>query len=77
MYRFGALACTAQPLTLRSDNGSVVTPRRFKLTGHSYGIKQEFITPHTPQQKGMIEWLFRTMKEQCIRLYNFKSFEER
>ncbi len=40
------------------------------------GIKQEFITPHTPQQNGMIERLFRTMKKQCIWLHNFKSFEE-
>ena len=74
--RFGCLARTAQPLTLRSDNGLVFTSRRFTVTVRSYGIKQEFITPHTPQQNGMIERLFRTMKEQCIWLHNFKSIEE-
>ena len=74
--RFGCLARAAQPLTLRSDNGLVFTSRRFTVTVRSYGIKQEFITPHTPQQNGMIERLFRTMKEQCIWLHNFKSIEE-
>ena len=74
--RFGFLARTAQPLTLRSDNGLVFTSRRFTVMVRSYGIKQEFITPYTPQQNGMIERLFRTMKEQCIWLHNFKSIEE-
>ena len=74
--RFGCLARTAQPLTLRSDNGLVFTSRRFTVMVRSYGIKQEFITPHTPQQNGMIERLFRTIKEQCIWLHNFKSIEE-
>jgi transposase InsO family protein len=73
--RFSTLARTAQPLTLRSDNGLAFTSRRFKVTVRSYGIKQEFITPHTPQQNGMIERLFRTMKEQCIWLNNFKAFD--
>ena len=73
--RFGTIARATQPLTLRSDIGLVITLRRSAVTVRSYGIKQEFITPHRPQQFGMIERLFRTMKEQCIWLHNFKAFE--
>jgi putative transposase len=74
----------AQPLTLRSDNGLVFTSKRFTVTVRRYGVKQEFIQPHTPQQNGipqgfpsvMIERLFRTMKEQCIWLRRFDSLDE-
>uniref|UniRef100_UPI001C631407 integrase core domain-containing protein n=1 Tax=Nitrosospira multiformis TaxID=1231 RepID=UPI001C631407 len=31
----------------------------------AYGLRQEFITPHCPQQNGMVERLIRTLKEQC------------
>jgi putative transposase len=39
----------------------------------SYGLKQEFITPHCPQQNGMVERLIRTLKEQCIHRHRFES----
>jgi putative transposase len=61
---------------LRSDNGMVFTSRRFTEALQGYGIKREFITPHTPRQNCMIDRLFRTMREQCILLHNFKFFEE-
>jgi len=32
----------------------------------SYGLRQEFITPHCPQQNGMVERVIRTLKEQCV-----------
>ncbi|MBP6116402.1 MAG: transposase [Neisseriaceae bacterium] len=41
--------------------------------GLLYGLTQEFIRPHTPQQNGMVERLIRTVKEQCLWLHNFKS----
>ena len=41
----------------------------------SYGLKQEFITPHCPQQNGMVERLIRTIKEQCIHRYRFESLQ--
>ncbi|MBP6116052.1 MAG: integrase core domain-containing protein [Neisseriaceae bacterium] len=28
---------------------------------------------HTPQKSGMIEWLIRTLKEQCLWFHNFES----
>lgn len=74
--RFGSLARLTKPLTLRSDNGLVFTSKRFTVTVQRYGLQQEFIQPHTPQQNGMIERLFRTMKEQCIWLTRFESLDE-
>jgi putative transposase len=41
----------------------------------SYGLKQEFITPHCPKQNGMVERVIRTLKEQCIHGHRFKSLQ--
>ena len=43
---------------------------------YQYGLKQEFIRPHTPQQNGMVERLIRTVKEQCLWLHNFQTLDE-
>ena len=56
--RFGSLARLAKPLTLRSDNGLVFTSKRFTVTVQRYGLQQEFIQPHTPQQN-----IFKRSKE--------------
>ena len=39
----------------------------------SYGLKQEIITPHCPQQNGMVERVIRTLKEQCAHRHRFES----
>lgn len=52
--RFGTLGCVETPFLLRSDNGLVFTSRHYTALVRSYGLKQEFITPHCPQQNGMI-----------------------
>lgn len=59
----------------RSDNGSVFTSRHFTALVRSYGLKQEFITPHCPQQNGMIERVIRTLKEQCVHRHRFESIQ--
>jgi putative transposase len=63
--RFGRLGRVREPFLLRSDNGLVFTSRSYTALVRSYGLKQEFITPHCPQQNGMVERLIRTLKEQC------------
>lgn len=35
-------------------------------------MRQEFITPHCPQQKGIVERVIRWMKEQCIHRHRFQ-----
>ena len=37
---------------------------------------QEFITPYTPEQNGMIERIFRSLKEECTWQHSFTSFKE-
>ena len=64
--RYGSLGCVAAPFLLRSDNGLVFTSRSYTALVRSYGLQQEFITPHCPQQNGMVERVIRTLKEQCV-----------
>lgn len=52
--RFGTLGRVPQSFLLRSDNGLVFTSRKFTALVRGYGLQQEFITPHCPQQNGMV-----------------------
>jgi putative transposase len=74
--RFGTLRPKGRATTLRSDNGLVFQSRRFRAACRDYRIKQEFITPYTPEQNGMIERFFRSLKEECVWQHNFRSFKE-
>ena len=60
-------------VVLRSDNGLVFGSKAFTKVVNRYGFIQEFITPYTPEQNGMIERFFKTLKEECIWHYNFES----
>ena len=40
-----------------------------------YGLRQEFITPHCPQQNGMVERVIRTLKEQCAHRHRFETLQ--
>jgi putative transposase len=64
--RFGTLVRVPTPFVLRSDNGLVFTSRGFTALVNGYGLRQEFITPHNPQQNGMVGRVIRTLKEQCV-----------
>jgi len=61
---------------LRSDNGLIFTSKRFRAACAFYRVGQEFITPYTPEQNGLVERFFRSLKEECAWQHNFKSFEE-
>lgn len=63
-------------LALRSDNGLVFGSKEFTKVTRGFNLSQEFITPYTPEQNGMIERFFRTLKEECIWGYNFKNMDE-
>jgi putative transposase len=41
----------------------------------SYGLDQEYITPYAPEQNGMIERFFRTLKE-CLWHHRFSSRDQ-
>ena len=53
-------------LRLRSDNGLVFASGKFCKTAQSAGCLQGYITPYTPEQNGMIERWFKTLKTECL-----------
>ncbi|MCB1048237.1 MAG: transposase family protein [Calditrichaeota bacterium] len=63
---FGTLRLAGKGPVLRSDNGLIFNERCFRSASIEYRLAQEFITPYTPQQNGMIERLFRSLKEECV-----------
>jgi putative transposase len=73
--RYGTLGRVPEPFLLRSDNGLVFTSRSYTKLVRSYGLRQEFITPHSPEQNGMVERLIRTLKEQCVHRHRFETLQ--
>lgn len=73
--RYGTLGRVTEPFLLRSDNGLVFTSRSYTALVRSYGLRQEFITPHTPEQNGLCERVIRTLKEQCVHHHRFESLQ--
>ena len=63
-------------LTLRSDNGLVFGAKVFVDVVRRYGLAQEYITPYSPEQNGMIERFFRSLKEECLWHHRFTSRDQ-
>jgi putative transposase len=76
LARFGTVRPSGDTPVLRSDTGLVFLSRRFREACTFYRLSQEYITPYTPEQNGLIERFFRSFKEECVWLQNFTSFEE-
>ena len=76
LYRFGTLRPEGPTPTIRSDNGLVFTARHFRAACRDNRLRQEFITPYTPKQNGMIERFFRSLKEERVWQHNFAGFIE-
>jgi hypothetical protein len=49
--------------TLQSDNGTEFKSNRFHAYCIDKGIKQQFSTPHTPEQNGVAERMWRTLSD--------------
>ena len=63
-------------LTIRSDNGLIFGSKAFTGVARRYKVSQEYITPYTLEQNGMIERFFRSLKEECVWQHRFESFED-
>jgi putative transposase len=61
---------------VRSDNGLIYQSRRFRSACRDYRLRQEFITPYTPEQNGIVERFFRSLKEECVWQHLFRDFGE-
>lgn len=73
--RFGTLGRVPEPFLIPSDNGLVFCSRSYTALVRNYGLRQEFITPHCPEQNGMVERVIRTLKEQCIHRHRFETLQ--
>lgn len=73
--RFGTLRVGGNGPVVRSDNGLVFQSRRFRAACRFYRLEQEYITPYTPEQNGLIERFFRSFKEECVWQHRFESYE--
>jgi len=74
--RFGTLRPDGATPVIRSDNGLVFQSRRFRAACRDYRLRQEFITPYTPEQNGIVERFFRSLKEECVWQHNFRNFAD-
>jgi len=63
-------------VVVRSDNGLVFASRLYRRLLSSYGLQQEFIHPHTPEQNGVIEAYHKTFKRECVWRHRFATLEE-
>lgn len=76
LARFGTLRPTGDVPIIRSDNGLIFQSRLFRDACRFYRLPQEFITPYTPEQNGVIEGWFRSLKEECVWQQQFRTFGE-
>ena len=76
LRRFGTLRPSGTTPVVRADNGRIFQSRRFRAACRDYRLTQAFITPYTPEQNGMIERFFKSLKEECTWLHNVRSFTE-
>jgi putative transposase len=60
--RFGTLRPEGPTPVVRSDNGLIFQSRRFRAACRDYRLRQEFITPYTPEQNGIVERFFRSLE---------------
>jgi len=75
LARFGTLNSAPKGMLIRHDNGLVFGSRKFRKVVEDFGLKQEYITPYTPQQNGLCERFIKTFKEEFCWTRRFKSIE--
>jgi putative transposase len=76
LKRFGVLPRGDAGVVVRSDNGLVFASRLYRRLLASYGLRQEFIHPHTPEQNGVVEAYHKTFKRECVWQHRFGTLEE-
>ena len=74
LARFGTLRPDGQTPVIRSDNGLISRSTRFRAACRDYRLTQEYITPSTPEQNGLIERFFLSLKTECVWVQAFPDF---
>ncbi len=76
LRRFGALPDRDADVILRTDNALVYASELYRKLVKGYGLHQEFILPHTPEQNGVAESFMGTLKLECVWQHRFETYEE-
>jgi putative transposase len=76
LRRFGTLPTGDTGISLRTDNALVYASELYRRLVREYGLRQEFILPHTPEQNGVAESFMGTFKLECVWQHRFKTFAE-
>lgn len=76
LRRFGTLPRGNAGVILRTDNALVYASELYRDLAKEYGLSQEFILPHTPEQNGVAESFMGTLKLECVWQQRFKTFDE-
>ena len=75
--RFGHLSAdAARGLALRHDHGSNFMADHFQKRAGFWGISPSYASVGEPETNGVIERLFRTLKEQAIHGRDFRTIDE-
>jgi putative transposase len=74
LKRFGVLPRQDTGVMVRSDNGLVFASGLYRKLLLSYGLRQEFIHPHTPEQNGVVEAYHKTFKRECVWQHRFANY---
>jgi transposase InsO family protein len=75
--RFETLRPHGSTPVIRSDNRPIFQSRRCRRVRRDYRLRQAFKTPSTPEQNGLIECCFRSLKEECAWQANFPTVRRR
>ena len=60
-------------LALRSDNGLAFGAKSLVAVANRWKLEQEYIAPYTPEQNGMIERFFGSLRSERVWLHRFDS----
>ena len=72
----GALPHGDADVALRTDNALVYASELYRDLAKSYGLRQEFILPHTPEQNGVAESFMGKLKLECVWQHRFETYAE-
>jgi putative transposase len=73
---FGTLRPQGETPVVRSENELIFESHRFRRACRDYRLRQEFVRPYTPEQNGVIERFFRSLKNEPTWQHNFASFRQ-
>lgn len=63
-------------VALRTDNALVYVSELYREIAQSYGLREEFILPHPPEQNGVAESFMGTLKLECIWQHRFDTYDQ-